>query len=82
MIVLRRQGDLYFFANCIAWCLGHTEPHKAVEQHVPDDQLHTIQNVGGQFLKREGVYTLASQSDPNKTASFQKWFDSYIQKDS
>lgn len=82
MIILRRGGKLYFFSNSVAWCLGHSVPHEAVQQHVPHNRLLTFNNVGGYFLDKDGVFDLVDQSDPNVARSFLQWFETYLQRDS
>ena len=81
MVVLRRQGVLYFFTHCVAWCLGHANPRKAVEEHVPSVNLYTLSGVGGQFLKAEGVRAFADQSNVNAADSFLQWFNPYVQNE-
>lgn len=75
MIILRRQGELYFFANCVAWCLGHAEPHQAIQNYVVRDKIHTLENVGGLFLKEDAVRELAA----NSNQAFIQWLDAYVQ---
>ncbi|GBN13096.1 hypothetical protein AVEN_257679-1 [Araneus ventricosus] len=80
MIVYRdHNNELHFFGNTVAWCLGHTVPHKAIQQLVDADKLYTLSWGSGQFLKEEGVYQLAGSSDPNNAMTFLPWFSSYLQ---
>lgn len=82
MIILRRKGNLYFFSNSVAWCLGHPEPHEAIQQHVPKKKLLTFDSVGGYFLDEDAVFELAAKSDPNVAQAFLQWFEGYLQNDS
>ncbi|KAG8175203.1 hypothetical protein JTE90_022626 [Oedothorax gibbosus] len=82
MIVLRRGGDLFFFSNSVAWCLGHSVPHEAVEQNLRKEKLLSFDNVGGYFLDEDGVLDLVYKSDEDKRSKFLEWFVDYLQNDS
>lgn len=80
MIVVRDQGILYYFANSIAWCLGHSVPHQAVQQFISPDHKHHFEWISGTFLKDDGIQELIQHSDAAQIQIFLTWYQPYHQQ--
>ncbi|GFS69082.1 uncharacterized protein TNCV_4416931 [Trichonephila clavipes] len=79
MIVCRDDDNtLYFFSNTVAWCLGYSNPHQAI-QNLPVE-CHSLKWASGLFLKKKNVEKLAHQTDVRYAAAFLKWFYPYYDK--
>ncbi|GFW79314.1 uncharacterized protein TNCV_2477211 [Trichonephila clavipes] len=79
MIVCRNDDNsLYFFSDTVAWCLGYSNPHQAIQDlHI---KCQSLVWASGLFLKKKIVEAFANQTDVPYAASFLKWFFQYYNK--
>lgn len=81
MIVYQdKKGDLFFFGNSVAFCLGYNPPHHAIQDFVDSNHKHSIPLGSGVFLDDQGIKQLTQKSTRlGNTRLFKVWYNRYIQ---
>lgn len=82
--VITRNNQPWFVANDICQALGHTNPRKAVADHLDDDEkgVTSSDTLGGKqqltIISESGLYALILRSRKPEARKFAKWVTSEV----
>lgn len=73
-VVVKKDGEYYFFGNNILLCLGHDATVKDWDALVPNNERYTLgPTISNVYIKEDTIRRLAAAEGP-----FLDWFNGFI----